>query len=77
VVVDAIARVVKSGKPISRSNVRVAIQATNLRTLQGTVSFDKNGDLLHRVISIFRVTHDSKYSDTDLSQFKYVGTTSP
>jgi ABC-type branched-subunit amino acid transport system substrate-binding protein len=48
-----------------------------LQTLEGTIQFDKNGDLLHPVISIFRVTHDSKVSDTDLSQFKCVGTTSP
>jgi branched-chain amino acid transport system substrate-binding protein len=77
VVVDAIAQVEKSGQPIDRPNVRAAIQATNIQTLQGPVSFDNNGDLQHPSISIFQVTHDSKYSDADLAQFKYVGTTTP
>jgi branched-chain amino acid transport system substrate-binding protein len=77
VVVDAIARVETSGQLMNRANVRAAIEATNIQTLQGPISFDKNGDLQHPVISIFQVTHDTKYSDTDLSQFKYVGTTIP
>jgi branched-chain amino acid transport system substrate-binding protein len=67
VVVDAIARVEKSGQLMNRANVRAAIQATDIQTLQGPVSFDKNGDLQHPVISIFQVTHDTKYSDTDLA----------
>ncbi len=77
VVVDAIAQVAKSGQPMNRANVRAAIQATNIQTLQGPISFDKNGDLQHPVISIFQVTHDTRYSNADLSQFKYVGTTTP
>lgn len=77
VVADAIARVAKSGQPMNRANVRAAIQATNIQTLQGPISFDENGDLQHPIISIFRVTHDTKYPDTDLAQFKYVGTTTP
>lgn len=77
VVVDAIARAGKSGQLMNRANVRAAIQATNIQTLQGPISFDKNGDLQHPVISIFQVTRNTKYPDTDLSQFKYVGTTIP
>jgi branched-chain amino acid transport system substrate-binding protein len=77
VVVNAVARVIRGGQSVSRANIRAAIQATNLQTLEGSIQFDKNGDLLHPVISIFRVTHDPKFSDTDLSQFKYIGTTSP
>ncbi len=77
VVVDAIARVAKSGQPMNRANVRAAIQATAIQTLQGPISFDKNGDLEHPVISVFRVTHNSTYPEIDLRQFKYVGTTSP
>jgi len=77
VVVDAIARVEKSGQAMNRPNVRAAIQATNIQTLQGPISFDKNGDLQRPVISIFQVTHNTKYPDTDLRQFKYVGTTTP
>jgi len=77
VVVDAIARVVKSGEPVNRANVRAAIQNTKLQTLQGWIEFDGNGDLVHPVVSVFRVTHDSRYSDTDFRQFKYLGAASP
>jgi branched-chain amino acid transport system substrate-binding protein len=77
VVVKAIAEVAKGGQPMNRANVRAAIQATNIQTLQGPISFDKNGDLQHPVISVFRVTHNPKYPDADLAQFKYVGTTTP
>jgi branched-chain amino acid transport system substrate-binding protein len=77
VVVEAIARVEKGGQLLNRANVRAAIQATNIQTLQGPISFDKNGDLQHPLISIFQVTRNTKYPDTDLRQFKYVGTTVP
>lgn len=77
VVVDAIARVEKSGQLMNRANVRAAVQAANIQTLQGPISFDENGDLRHPAISIFQVTHDTKYSNADLRQFKYVGTTTP
>jgi branched-chain amino acid transport system substrate-binding protein len=77
VVVEAIARVEKAGQLLNRANVRAAIQATNIQTLQGPISFDKNGDLQHPLISIFRVTHSTRYPDTDLRQFKYVGATVP
>ncbi len=74
VVLDAIKRVAASGKPIDRHTVRDAIQATNLKTMQGTISFDENGDLETRVISVFQVTHDPKYKDDDiLHQYKYIG----
>ncbi len=36
VVIDAIARVSKAGKPMTRENVRDAIQATNLKTCKAT-----------------------------------------
>src|SRR5215467_4009445 len=45
VVLDAIKRVAETGKPVTRSNVRDAMQTTNLKTLQGVVSFDENGDI--------------------------------
>ena len=43
---DAIKRVAESGKPVNRSNVRDAMQATKLKTLQGEIAFDENGDML-------------------------------
>jgi branched-chain amino acid transport system substrate-binding protein len=74
VVLDAIDRVAKTGKPVTRAAVRDAIQATKLKTLQGVVSFDDNGDLTNRIVSIFQVTHDPKFPQDDLvHQYKYIG----
>ncbi len=74
IVMDAIRRVAASGKTPDRHNIRDAIQATNLKTLQGTVSFDQYGDLKNKVISVFQIVHDSKYPDDDIThQYKYLG----
>jgi branched-chain amino acid transport system substrate-binding protein len=74
VIVDAIGRVVKSGKTLDRHNVRDAIQATKLKTMQGTISFDANGDLVTKVVSVFQVVHNPKYPDDDVvHQYKYIG----
>ena len=76
VIIDAIKRVAASGKPVNRGNVRDAIHATKLKTLQGEVAFDQNGDLATKVISAYQVKHDPKYPDDDVvHQFKYVGVT--
>ncbi len=74
VIFDAIARVAKSGKPVNRANVRDAIATTNLKTLQGDISFDANGDMSSKVVSIYQVKYDSKYPIGDVvHQFRYVG----
>lgn len=74
VIFDAIRRVAASGKPIDRHSIRDAIQATNLKTMQGTVSFDQNGDLKTRIISVFQIVHNTKFKDDDiLHQYKYIG----
>ena len=73
-IADAIGRVAKSGKPMTRANLRDAIEATHLATLQGTISFDKNGDLTSRIVSVFQVKHDAAFAADDMThQFKYVG----
>jgi len=73
VIFDAIGRVAKSGRPVNRHTVRDAIQTTKLRTVQGTISFDKNGDLVTRTVALFQITHDPKFPDDDvLHQFKFV-----
>jgi branched-chain amino acid transport system substrate-binding protein len=42
--------------------------------LQGTISFDENGDLKDRVVSVFQVKHDDKAPDDDvIRQYKYIG----
>jgi branched-chain amino acid transport system substrate-binding protein len=74
VIIDAVGRVAASGKPVNRDNVRDAIQASHTKTLQGEVSFDDNGDITNRVISVFKITHDPKYPPDDvLHQYKYMG----
>jgi branched-chain amino acid transport system substrate-binding protein len=74
VILDAIKRVAASGKPVNRENVRDAIQSAKVNTLQGEVSFDENGDITNRVVSVFRVTKDDKYPLNDtIHQYKYVG----
>lgn len=74
VVLDAIRRVAESGKEMNRSNVRDAMQATKLKTLQGEIAFDDNGDMLSKVVSVFQYRRDPKYPDDDiLHQQKYEG----
>jgi branched-chain amino acid transport system substrate-binding protein len=74
VVVDAIKRVMAGGQQPNRHNVREAIQHTNIKTLQGDVTFDENGDVTNRIISVFRIEHDPSASDNDVSrQFRYIG----
>jgi branched-chain amino acid transport system substrate-binding protein len=74
VIVDAIGRVVKSGKALDRHNVRDAIQGTKLKTMQGVVSFDQNGDLVTKIVSVFQIVHNAKFPDDDVvHQYKYIG----
>ncbi|HEX3953198.1 MAG TPA: branched-chain amino acid ABC transporter substrate-binding protein, partial [Stellaceae bacterium] len=74
VILDAVKRVAASGKPVERAAVRDAIQSSKVKTLQGVVSFDANGDVTNRIVSVFRITHDSKYADDDIvHQYKYLG----
>jgi branched-chain amino acid transport system substrate-binding protein len=74
VVLDSIRRVAESGKPVNRDTVRDAIQTANVKTLQGIVSFDENGDINNKVISVFQCRHRPQFADDDvLHQFQYVG----
>lgn len=77
VLIDAIKKVKESGKPITREAVRDAVAAAKVKTLQGTVSFDENGDIQDKVISIFQA-HEIKDEsickhDDDSCQFQYIG----
>jgi branched-chain amino acid transport system substrate-binding protein len=74
VILDAIKRVTASGQEITRAAVRNAIQDAHVKTLQGEISFDANGDISNRVISVFQITKDDKYPlDDVLHQYKYIG----
>jgi len=55
VVEDTVTRLLNDGMPITRENVRDYALSTSLPTLQGTISFDENGDLKDKVISVFQV----------------------
>jgi len=74
VVMDAIKRVAATGKTPDRHNIRDAMQATKLKTLQGTIEFDQYGDLKNKVISVFQIAHNPKFPDDDIiHQYKYLG----
>ncbi len=74
VIADAIKRVVADKKEVNRDNVRDYIQTANVKTLQGPVAFDANGDLKDRTISIFQIKKDVNYAADDMvHQYHYVG----
>jgi branched-chain amino acid transport system substrate-binding protein len=77
VLIDAIKRVKESGKPLTREAVRDAVATAKVKTLQGIVSFDENGDIQDKVISIFQAHEDKADTscklDDDSCQFKYIG----
>ena len=74
VIADAIRRVAAAGEAPNRATVRDAIQATKLTTLQGEISFDANGDLNQRAVSVFQIRRDPTHPPDDmLHQYKYVG----
>jgi branched-chain amino acid transport system substrate-binding protein len=75
VVLDGIKTVAESGKPVTRSAVRDAIQAAHTQTLQGVVSFDEHGDITDRTISVFQAHEDPNFPvEQVLHQYKYLGT---
>ncbi len=73
VVLDAIKRAAAKGK-VDRHTVRDAIQATKLKTMQGTIEFDQYGDIKDRTVSVFQIVHNAKFPDDDIiHQYKYLG----
>ncbi len=75
VIIAAVKSLVTANKPVTRDAVRDAIQAVNLPgTMLGPVSFDGNGDLKNKIISVFQIKKDdSKPLDAPDAQYKYVG----
>jgi branched-chain amino acid transport system substrate-binding protein len=74
VVIDAIKHVVATGKPVTREAVRDAIQVAQVSTIQGVVSFDENGDLKDRTVSVFQIQQDKSARPDDVSrQYHYIG----
>jgi branched-chain amino acid transport system substrate-binding protein len=74
VILDAVKRIAASGKEVTREAMRDAIQNSHVKTLQGEISFDADGDIENRVISVFQISRNDKYPlDDVLHQYKYVG----
>ena len=75
VIIDALKRVSAAGQTITREAVRDALQTARVPTLQGVVSFDENGDLQDRTISVFQIRRDDRYPPDDvLHQYRFIGT---
>jgi branched-chain amino acid transport system substrate-binding protein len=73
VIIDAVKRVAASGKPVTRALVHEAIMTAKVPTIQGTVSFDENGDLADRTVSVFQIKKDASAKLDDVSaQYKYI-----
>lgn len=78
VAVAGIQAVIDSGKDLTKANVRDAIQNVSLNTLQGPVSFDKNGDLTNHSVSVFQFHYNTAFPATDFThQYVYVGVAPP
>ena len=66
VVLAAIRTLIAARKPVTRSAVRDAIQTGKVKTLQGEVVFDANGDLRDRTVSIFQLRKDVTHARDDM-----------
>jgi branched-chain amino acid transport system substrate-binding protein len=74
VIADAVKRLIADRKDVTRDNVRDYIQTAKVKTVQGPIAFDANGDLQDRTISVFQIRKDANYSADDMvHQYHYVG----
>ena len=74
-IIDAMQQIAATGTRITREAMRDAIQSAKVNTLQGVVSFDQDGDIQDRTISVFQIRKDAtKPLDDFNAQFKYLGT---
>ena len=74
VIIAAVRTVAKSGKDVTRDAVRDAIASGSVPTLQGTVSFDANGDILSKTVSVFQIIRNDKFPLDDVAeQYHYIG----
>lgn len=74
VILAALKTITAGGKAPTRAAMRDAIQNVKVDTLQGPISFDANGDLVNKTISVFQIREDkSKPLDSMSGQYHYVG----
>jgi branched-chain amino acid transport system substrate-binding protein len=75
IIIAAAKSLVMAKKPLDRANMRNAIQSVSLKeSLLGPISFDENGDLKNKIISVFQIKKDAeKPLDDTTAQYKYIG----
>jgi branched-chain amino acid transport system substrate-binding protein len=74
IIIGAVKDLVAAKKPITKANMQAAIATSKTPTLQGTVSFDKNGDLMSHTVSVYQIREDkSKPLDDMIAQYAYLG----
>jgi branched-chain amino acid transport system substrate-binding protein len=74
VILAAVKAASDDGKEPTRDAVRDAIQAVKVKTLQGPVSFDANGDLEDKTISVFQIKQNKDITPEDMANYHYIGT---
>ena len=66
--------VAASGGTVNRDTVRDAMQNAKTTTMQGPVSFDENGDINNKVISVWQINTTTSHPEDDVPhQYKYIG----
>jgi branched-chain amino acid transport system substrate-binding protein len=74
VIIEAAKELVAKHEKVTRAAMRDAIQNVNLQnTLIGPVSFDANGDLKNKIISVFQIRKDPTKPLNSMEQYAYVG----
>jgi branched-chain amino acid transport system substrate-binding protein len=73
VILAALKQVTDGGKEPTRDAIRDAIQAVKVNTLQGPVSFDANGDLQDKTISVFQIKQNKDITPGDMANYHYIG----
>jgi branched-chain amino acid transport system substrate-binding protein len=73
VILAALKNVTDAHKEPTRDAIRDAIQAVKVNTLQGPVSFDANGDLQDKTISVFQIKQNKEIPADDMRQYRYIG----
>ena len=73
-IIAAMKSVVQKHKALTRASVNAALRAATVKTLQGPVAFDENGDIKNRTVSVFQIRENkSKPLTNILDQYAYVG----
>ena len=72
-IVEASRIVAATGKPVTRDAIRDALQNVRVKTIQGMVEFDANGDIKSKVVSVYQIKKDAaKGLDDPSAQYKYI-----